>query len=656
MDPEILTRRAEIARAIDGQTLCGLLRQTAQRFADRPALSEPVPARDEVPVQDRPAAAPPPGPAGPAAEWQTLTWPEAREQVLWLAASFEALGLAPGERVALMMPNRAEHWLADQAVVHAGGVPVTFYSSLAPGQIAYTAQDCDARIAVLDGGRELALWQPVLATLPGLKTVIVRDPAACPAGEPYLSWAEFAAAGVRRLAADPDAVARRVASVRPDDTVTVLYTSGTTGNPKGVRLTHRNVLYEMAAATLAAGGTVGPGCLVSPPPAADGGPAEPSRWVSYLPLAHIAERMFSIYLATAGGGQVYFCRDGAGLAAATAIVRPTGFFGVPRIWEKIQAAIKAGLAAEQDPARRAAVERAREIGLRYIEGTQMGRSVPGDLADAFRQADEQVLQPIRAYVGLGAAAHGTSAAAPLPIDLARYFASLGFAILDVYGMTETTGAFTGNTAGNFKLGTVGRPLPGVEVRIAADGEVLARAPLCTPGYLNLPEATAALIDADGWLHTGDIGALDEDGFLSITGRKKEMIITAGGENVAPAGVEGLLTENPLIAQALCYGDGRPYIVALLTLDGDAARQWAQARGLGDLPPDDLAAHPDLLAAVAGAVAGANARLARVQQVKRWRLLPQEWTSVTGELTPTLKMRRPVIHASFAGVINELYGA
>ncbi len=376
MDPEILTRRAEIARAIDGQTLCGLLAHTAQRFARRPALSEPAPARDDLPERDQPAAAPPPGPAGPAARWRTLTWPEARKQVLRLAASFEALGLAPGERVALMMPNRTEHWLADQAVVHAGGVPVTFYSTLAPGQIAYTAQDCDARIAVLDGQRELALWQQVLATLPGLKTVIVRDPAARPAGEPYLSWAEFAEAGARRLAADPDAVTRRVASARPDDTVTVLYTSGTTGNPKGVRLTHRNVLYEMAAVTLAAGGTVEPGGLISPPPAADGGPAEPSRWVSYLPLAHIAERMYSIYGATAGGGHVYFCHDAAALAAATAVVRPTGFFGVPRIWEKIQAAIKAGLAAEQDPARRAAVERAREIGLRYIEGTQMGRSVP----------------------------------------------------------------------------------------------------------------------------------------------------------------------------------------------------------------------------------------------------------------------------------------
>jgi len=265
-----------------------------------------------------------------------------------------------------------------------------------------------------------------------------------------------------------------------------------------------------------------------------------------------------------------------------------------------------------------------------------------------------VRQPIRAKVGLGSAANGTSAAAPLPAEVARFFASVGLIILDVYGMTETTGAFTSNVADCFKLGTVGRPMPGVEVRIAADGEVLCRAPLCTPGYLNLPGATAELIDADGWLHTGDIGALDEDGFLSITGRKKEMIITAGGKNIAPAAVEGLLTEQALIGQALCYGDRRAYLVALLTLDGDVARRWAEAHGIGAAPLAELATNPALLAAVGEAVTAANARLARVQQVKRWRLLPQEWTSATGEVTPTLKLRRRVIHASYANVIDELY--
>lgn len=653
MDAEILTQRAEIARAIEGQTVCGLLDLAARQFADRPALSEPAGAGDaDQPERNRAGAAEPEG-----GGWQTLTWPQARDRVLRLAASFEALGLAPGERVVLMLPNRTEHWLADQAAVHAGGVPVTFYATLAPEQIAYTAQDCDARIAVLDGEPELARWRPVLASLPGLKKIIVRDQAACPAEEPYLSWAEFAAVGARRLAADPDAVARRVAQVRPDDTVTVLYTSGTTGNPKGVRITHRNVLYETAAGAVGRGGSIDPGGIVHPPagPSTEAGAeAEQTRWVSYLPLAHIAERMFSIYLAIGYGGHVYFCHDAAALAAAASVVRPTGFFGVPRVWEKIEAAIQAGLAAEPDPGRRAAVERARQIGLRYIEGVQLGRPVPAELTEAFAQADEQVLQPIRATVGLGSAANGTSAAAPLPAEVARFFASLGLIILDVYGMTETTGAFTSNVADCFKLGTVGRPMPGVEVRIAADGEVLCRAPLCTPGYLNLPGATAELIDADGWLHTGDIGALDEDGFLSITGRKKEMIITAGGKNIAPAAVEGLLTEQALIGQALCYGDRRAYLVALLTLDGDVARRWAEAHGIGAAPLAELATNPALLAAVGEAVTAANARLARVQQVKRWRLLPQEWTSVTGEVTPTLKLRRRVIHASYANVIDELY--
>ena len=653
MDAEILTQRAEIARAIEGQTVCGLLDLAARQFADRPALSEPAGAGDaDQPERNRAGAAEPEG-----GGWQTLTWPQARDRVLRLAASFEALGLAPGERVVLMLPNRTEHWLADQAAVHAGGVPVTFYATLAPEQIAYTAQDCDARIAVLDGEPELARWRPVLASLPGLKKIIVRDQAACPAEEPYLSWAEFAAVGARRLAADPDAVARRVAQVRPDDTVTVLYTSGTTGNPKGVRITHRNVLYETAAGAVGRGGSIDPGGIVHPPagPSTEAGAeAEQTRWVSYLPLAHIAERMFSIYLAIGYGGHVYFCHDAAALAAAASVVRPTGFFGVPRVWEKIEAAIQAGLAAEPDPGRRAAVERARQIGLRYIEGVQLGRPVPAELTEAFAQADEQVLQPIRATVGLGSAANGTSAAAPLPAEVARFFASVGLIILDVYGMTETTGAFTSNVADCFKLGTVGRPMPGVEVRIAADGEVLCRAPLCTPGYLNLPGATAELIDADGWLHTGDIGALDEDGFLSITGRKKEMIITAGGKNIAPAAVEGLLTEQALIGQALCYGDRRAYLVALLTLDGDVARRWAEAHGLGDAPLAELATNPALLVAVGEAVTAANARLARVQQVKRWRLLPQEWTSATGEVTPTLKLRRRVIHASYANVIDELY--
>jgi long-chain acyl-CoA synthetase len=536
-----------------------------------------------------------------------------------------------------MMPNRLEHVLADLAAVHAGGVPVTFYATLAADQIAYMASDCDARIAVVDGADELARLEPVLSGLPGLKKIIVRDPAACPADERYLSWPDFAALGRDRYAATPALTTGRVARITSEDPVTLLYTSGTTGNPKGVVITHHNVLYELAVASYA--GTI----------------PDHVRWVSYLPLAHIAERMFTIYLAISSVGHVYFCHDAAaGLVGALGAVRPTAFFGVPRVWEKIQAGITALIAAESDPDKRAAVQRAMDTGRRYVESCQFGHTMPDGLAEEFKRADESVLALIRSLLGLGETVAASSAAAPLPEEVARFFAGLGVKMLDVYGMTETTGAFTANTDAEFKLGTVGRPMPGVEVKLAADGEILTRGPLNTPGYLNLDEATAELIDADGWLHTGDIGSIDDDGFVSVVDRKKELIITAGGENVSPAAIENLLVEHPLIGQAASYGDRRRYVVALLTLDSDAAAAWARGHGLDPADVAALAGHPDVLAEISAAVTSANGRLARVQQVKRWRLLPAEWTPQSGEITPTLKLKRRVIYTRYADVISELY--
>jgi long-chain acyl-CoA synthetase len=608
-----LEQRAEIEAAIEGRTLCDQLRDTAEGSADAPALSV----------------------AGEDGE-QALTWAQTREQALRLAAGFIALGLEPGERVALMMANRPEHVLADLGAMHAGGVPVTFYATLAADQVGFVAGDCAARIAVLDGPAELARWQPVLDQLPSLSKVIVRDSAACPPGDLYLSWADFAALGSERYEAEPAAVTARVAAISPDDPVTLLYTSGTTGNPKGVLLTHRNVLYEVTAAE--AMGTIISGV----------------RWVSYLPLAHIAERMFTIYLPITFTGHVHFCPDSTKLVQAVGAVRPTAFFGVPRVWEKVQAGIQALLAAEQDEGRREAVANAMDVGRRYVQSCQFGHSTPAALEAAFQQADEAVLAPIRALLGLDEAILVSSAAAPLPAEVAAFFAGLGLKILDIYGMTETTGAFTSNTPDEFRAGTVGRPFPGMEVTIAADGEILARGPLLTPGYLNRPDLTADLIDADGWLHTGDIGSLDEDGFLSVVDRKKELIITAGGENVPPAAIENLLVAHPLVGQALAFGDRRPYVVALLTLDGDVAPAWAKAHGVEAGSLAELAASPAVLAAVGEAVAAANERLARVQQVKRWRLLPVEWTAESEELTPTLKLKRRVVHAKYADDIDSLY--
>ena len=617
MTTEILQQwedTGHVAGGDEGRTLCSLLASTVQRRGGEPAYSD----RDD---------------GGP---WQTITWEQTRQQALELAAGLIGFGLQPGERVALMLPNRVEHVLADLGVVHAGGVPVTFYPTLAADQVGYIAGDCDARIAVLDGARELARWQPVLARLPRLKKIIVRDAAVCPAGDQYLTWADLSALGRRRLAATPGAVAGRVAAIRPEDPVTVLYTSGTTGNPKGVVITHRSVLCQLAAAD------------------ANGFMMERVRLVSYLPLAHVAERMFTIYGRVFSAGHVYFCHNAAELAATLGAVQPTAFFGVPRVWEKIQAGIQALLAAEQDPAKRAAVDAAMATGRRYVRSCEFGNTTPDDLAGEFRRADKAVLRPIRSLLGLGEATMVSSAAAPLTPDVAAFFAGLGMKILEMYGMTETTGLVTANTPSAFRLGTVGRPVPGAEVKIADDGEILTRGSLNTPGYLNLPDQTAQLIDAGGWLHTGDIGSLDRDGFLSIVDRKKDLIITSGGENISPTAIENLLIAHPLIGQALSYGDRRPYVVALLTLNGDVAPAWARARGIEASSLAELAGEPAVLAAVAEAVADANERLARVQQVKRWRLLPVEWTAESEELTPTFKLRRRVVYAKYADVIDALY--
>jgi long-subunit acyl-CoA synthetase (AMP-forming) len=614
---EIAAQRAALQQAWAGQTLCDALASTVERYGEMPAYS------------DRDGADP----------WQTITWAQTRELALQLAAGFAELGLQPGEKVALMLPNRLEHVLADFGVLHAGGVPVTFYATLAAEQIGFMAGNCDARIAVIDGASELARWQQVLSQLPSLRTVIVRDAAACPSGAPYLSWREFAELGAERLAANPGPVASRVAAIKPDDPVTLLYTSGTTGNPKGVIITHANVLYEVET----------------------GRAADLSRmhvrWVSYLPLAHIAERMFTLYLATCNATHTYFCHDAASqLIGTMGEVKPTAFFGVPRIFEKVMAGIQGLLAGEQDADRKAAVAAAFETGLAYVRSCQYGESTSPELAANFATADEQALRPIRSLLGLGEAEIVVSGAAPLPPEVGAFFGGLGVRIMDVYGMSETTGAFTTNTPGAFRLGTVGRPVPGIEVRIAEDGEILARGPLNTPGYLNLPDQTADLVDADGWLHTGDIGSIDDDGFVRVVDRKKELIITAGGENVSPAAVENLLVAHPLIGQALAYGDRRPYLVALLTLDGGVAPAWAKARGIADGSLAELAASDLVRAEVERAVADANAKLARVQQVKYWELLPVEWTAESEELTPTFKLKRRVVHAKYADVIDALYQA
>jgi long-chain acyl-CoA synthetase len=610
---DILTHRARLVAGIAGQTLCTRLADTAERYGDLPAYSDRVDG-----------------------SWQTLTWSRTRQRTLEVAAGFVALGVQPGEVVALMMPNRSEHVLADLGAVHAGAVPTTVYATLAPDQVAFVAANCGAAVAVLDGTDQLGRWQPVLDRLPALRKIIVLDAEACPAGEPYLTWDGFLALGRERLAADAAGIDRRWRDVTPGDTLTVLYTSGTTGNPKGVIISHAMALYEAAVSD------------------ATSGLPEHNVGISYLPFAHIADRVLSIYLPIGRASHIHFCPDPAQLTTVLREVRPNAFFGVPRVWEKIMAGIQAVLGMETDEAKKAAVAGAMEVGRAYVSSCEFGGTTSPDLAAAYEQADAAVLSVMRGLLGVERVVHALSAAAPLPVEVARFFAGLGLKILDVYGMTETTGAVTANSNDEFKLGTVGRPFPGVEVRLAEDGEILVRSPTCTSGYLNRPEATAELLDSGGWVHTGDIGELDGDGFLKIIDRKKELIITAGGENIAPSLIENHLKEHPLVGQALAYGDRRPYVVALITLDGEVAPVWAAAHGIDTTDLAALAEHPLVLEEVGKAIEDANARMARVQQVKKWRLLPAEWTAESEELTPTLKLKRRVVHGKYTDAIEALY--
>jgi long-chain acyl-CoA synthetase len=523
-----------------------------------------------------------------------------------------------------MMINRSEHVLADLGAVHAGGVGCTVYSTFAPDQIAFVADHVGARYAVLGGPADLARWEPVLDRLDGLRKIIVLEGA--PAGDRFMSWADFLALGRERLAADPGRVEARWRAVTPGDVAT----------PKGVPLTHPNIFYEVAATDR----------LTSLPMR--------GTQISYLTYAHIAERILSLYLPLVKVSHVHFCTDLANLGATLGQVRPMMFFGVPRVWEKMMARLLAVLATQPEE-QQAAVREAMAAGAAYVEAGQYGRTVTPEIQAAYDKADAALLSVIRGMIGFDRAEWTATGAAPLPDEVQHFYAGLGLKVIDVYGMTETTGAFTGNSPACYRLGSVGRAEPGVEIRIADDGEILTRSPLNTAGYLNRPEATAELIDADGWLHTGDIGTVDDDGFYRVVDRKKELIITAGGENISPAEIENHLKQHNLIGQALAYGDNRPHPVAVLTLDAEVAPGWAQARGITFSSLAELAEHPDVLAEVEAAVQAANAKLARVQQVKKWALLGVEWTAETEELTPSLKLKRRIIHSKYADIIEGLYG-
>jgi long-chain acyl-CoA synthetase len=559
-----------------------------------------------------------------------LTWGAYAEKVKRLASGLASLGLGRDSTLGIMLTNRPEFHFADTAAMHLGATPFSVYNTYTAEQIEYLVGDAACPVIVTEQAF-LERLLDVQKACDSVKHVVVVDGEA-PDG--VLTLDEVMQRGEDGF--DFEASWR---AVKPDDILTLIYTSGTTGPPKGVQLTHDNLIQAVRSFDQ----------IIAFPDA--------GRVVSYLPMAHIAERNCSHYLPLMLGFTVTCCPNPREVIGYLPEVRPTWFFAVPRIWEKLKAAMEAGMQAEQDEERKKATLWALDVGLRKVRAEQAGEEVSAELASEYAKADEQVLSKIRSMLGLDELESLNVGAAPTPREVIEFFHALGLPLAELWGMSETTGAGACNPPGKVKIGTVGPPGPGIEIKLAEDGEVLIRGPVVMPGYRNAPDKTAEAIDSDAWLHTGDIGEFDDDGYLKLVDRKKELIINAGGKNMSPANIEAKVkSAHPLIGQAIAIGDGRPYNVALITLDPDVAPAFAGQHGIEDTSFENLATQEAVLDEVQKGVDAANEKLARVEQIKKFKLLPVDWEPGGDELTPTMKLKRKPIAEKYAGEIDELYGS
>lgn len=555
---------------------------------------------------------------------QTLTWREYAAQVRQVAAGLAGLGVRRGDTVSLMMANRIEFYPLEVGAQHVGATSFSAYNTLPAEQLTYLFDNAGTKVAIC----EEQYVDRIRASGAPLEHIVCVD--GSPPG--MLSLEDLYAAAEPDF--DFDSTWR---AVQPEDVITLIYTSGTTGNPKGVEMTHTNLLFEGYGLADVLGVEFG------------------DRVTSFLPTAHIADRMMGLYMQEMFGTQVTVVGDGRKIAAALADVRPTVWGAVPRVWEKLKAGIEFMVGHETDETKLAALQWAMAAAGRRAAALLAGQPMPDEAAAEWAKADELVLSRLRERLGFGELRWAVSGAAPIPRETLAFFAGIGIPIAEIWGMSELSCAASVSHPRDARLGSVGKLLPGLEGKIADDGEYLIRGPLVMKGYRREPEKTAEAIDADGWLHTGDIIDVDSDGYLRVVDRKKELIINAAGKNMSPANIENtILAACPMVGVMMAVGDGRPYNTALLVFDADSVGPYAAQHGLSDASPAALAADPEVIARIAAGVAEGNAKLSRVEQIKRFRILPSLWEPGGDEITLTMKLKRRPILAKYSAEIDELY--
>ncbi|MHB8531973.1 MAG: AMP-dependent synthetase/ligase [Solirubrobacteraceae bacterium] len=588
-------------RAVDAATIAEAFRITAAQRADQVAIR----TRGDV---------------------FTITWGGLRERVDALAGGLAGLGLGRGDTLALMLSNRPEFHLCDLAGMMLGATPFSIYNTYTAEQIAYLGQDAEARVLICEQ-QFLARVLEARATLPRLEHVIVVD-GEPPEGVLALSEVEGSNPGFD--------VEASVARVEPNDVLTLIYTSGTTGPPKGVQLIHRNLLAAVEGLEE----------LIEFP--------EDGRVISWLPAAHVAERNAHHYLPIVFGLQITCCEDPREVLSYLPEVKPSWFFAVPRIWEKLKAGLETMIAAQPEEQERK-MKRAVQASIEKVRLEQRGEPVPDELTEEVARADEEIFAGVRTMLGLDQVEAINVGAAPTPVEVLEFFHAIGLPLAELWGMSETCGAGAVNPRERIKIGTVGPAAPGVELKLDTDGELLIRSEVVMKGYRNLPEKTAEAMTDDGWLRTGDIGEFDEDGYLKIIDRKKELIISAAGKNMSPANIEATVkTASPMIGQACCIGDARPYNTALIVLDSDFAPVWASQQGIEDTSLPALAREERVRAAVEQGVQAANEKLAKVEQIKKFEIVEGDWLAGGEELTPTMKLKRKPIAEKYARLIEGMY--